>query len=104
MNSKRAMAKIVESLQRLVLALFLGSLTLAISLNLSRGALAEELRIGFLAPTTGPFAQIATDMINGFQMYLKDHEGKLGGATIKFIVEDTQGKPATAVLKAERSP
>ena len=68
----------------------------------ARGAAAEELRIGFLAPTTGPFAQIATDMINGFQLYLKDHDGKLGGATIKFIVEDTQGKPATAVLKAEK--
>ena len=71
------------------------------SLPMGRAA-AEELRIGFLAPTTGPFAQIATDMINGFQMYLKDHDGKLGGATVKFIVEDTQGKPATAELKAEK--
>jgi branched-chain amino acid transport system substrate-binding protein len=69
---------------------------------MTRGAAAEELRIGFLAPTTGPFAQIATDMINGFQMYLKDHDGKLGGATVNFIVEDTQAKPATAVLKAEK--
>ena len=68
----------------------------------ARGAAAEELRVGFLAPTTGPFAQIATDMLNGFQMYLKDHDGKLGGATVKLVVEDTQGKPATAVLKAEK--
>jgi len=102
MDNKRVMAMMGGSLRRLVLALFVGSLTLGISLNLSRGAFAEELRISFLAPTTGPFAQIATDMINGFQMYLKDYDGKLGGATIKFIVEDTQGKPATAVLKAEK--
>jgi branched-chain amino acid transport system substrate-binding protein len=67
-----------------------------------RGASAEELRIGFLVPSTGSLAQIATDMVNGFEMYLKDHDGKLGGATVKLIVEDTQAKPATAVLKAEK--
>jgi branched-chain amino acid transport system substrate-binding protein len=63
---------------------------------------AEELRIGFLAAVTGPFAQIAKDMVNGFEMYLNDHKGDFNGATVKLIVEDTQGKPATAVLKAEK--
>jgi len=47
-------------------------------------------------------AQIATDSINGFKMYLDDHKGEFHGATVKFIVEDTQAKPATAVLKAEK--
>jgi branched-chain amino acid transport system substrate-binding protein len=65
-------------------------------------AAADELRIGFLMPVTGPLAQIAKDSINGFQMYLNDHDGKFHGATVKFIVEDTQAKPATAVLKAEK--
>lgn len=68
----------------------------------TRSAAAEDLRIGFLAPTTGPLAQIATDMVNGFRMYLDDHHGKLGGATVKLIVEDSEGKPATAVLKAQK--
>jgi branched-chain amino acid transport system substrate-binding protein len=63
---------------------------------------ADELRIGFLMPVTGPLAQIATDSINGFKMYLDDHKGEFHGATVKFIVEDTQAKPATAVLKAEK--
>ena len=30
-------------------------------------------------------------MVNGFQMYLDEHDGKLGGATVKFIVEDDKG-------------
>jgi branched-chain amino acid transport system substrate-binding protein len=68
----------------------------------ARGAAADELRIGFLAAQTGPFAQIAKDMVNGFKMYLDDHKGNFNGATVKFIVEDTQGKPAVAVLKAEK--
>jgi len=66
------------------------------------GADADELRIGFLMPVTGSLAQIATDSINGFKMYLDDHDGQFHGATVKFIVEDTQAKPATAVLKAEK--
>lgn len=78
------------------------ALVAAIASLAARGAAADELRIGFLAPVTGPFAQIAKDMRNGFQMYLDDHKGALGGATVKFIVEDTQGKPAVAVLKAEK--
>ena len=36
---------------------------------------AEELRIGFLAPLTGPFAQIGKDMANGFQLYLDEVGG-----------------------------
>jgi branched-chain amino acid transport system substrate-binding protein len=63
---------------------------------------AEELRIGFVAPMTGIFAQIGKDMENGFQLYLDQHKGELGGAKVTFIVEDTEGKPPVAVRKAEK--
>src|SRR5215470_18756306 len=63
---------------------------------------AEELRIGFVAPTTGIFAQVGKDMVDGFQLYLDQHGNKLGGADVKFIVEDEQGKPDTAVTKAKK--
>ena len=35
-------------------------------------------------------------------MYLDDHGGKLGGAKVKFIVEDDQGKPDVDVAKAKK--
>jgi branched-chain amino acid transport system substrate-binding protein len=63
---------------------------------------AEELRIGFLAPMTGPFAQVGKDMTNGFTMYLDEVEHSFGGADVKVIVEDEQAKPSIAVLKAEK--
>ena len=63
---------------------------------------AGDLTIGVLWPVTGPLAQIATDSINGFQMYLDEHKGNFHGATVKLIVADTQAKPATAVLQAEK--
>jgi branched-chain amino acid transport system substrate-binding protein len=81
--------------------LLLGSALVA-GLGLASSAQADELRIGFIAPTTGIFAQIGKDMVNGFQMYLDEHGGKLGGMTVKFIVEDNQGKPDTAVTKAKK--
>ncbi len=76
-----------------------GAFVLGLSMN---AAQAEELRIGFIAPLTGIFTQIGKDMRNGFQMYLDEHGGKLGGATVKFIVEDNQGKSDAAVTKAKK--
>ena len=74
----------------------LGSvLALLICSHASVGA--EELRIGFLAPTTGIFAQVGKDMVDGFQMYLDEVKNDFAGAQVKFIVEDEQGKPDTGV-------
>lgn len=75
---------------------------LALSLAWSSQANAEELRIGFVSPITGIFAQIGKDMVDGFQLYLDEHNGKLGGADVKFIVEDSIGKPDAAVTKAKK--
>ncbi len=74
----------------------------ALALSAAAPANAEELRIGYIAPVTGIFTQIGKDMVNGFQLYLDEHGGKLGGADVKFIVEDNQGKPDAAVTKAKK--
>jgi len=75
---------------------------LVLGLSMGAPAKAEELRIGFIAPMTGIFAQIGKDMVNGFQMYLDEHHNKLGGADVKFVVEDNQGKGDAAVTKAKK--
>jgi branched-chain amino acid transport system substrate-binding protein len=90
-----------NTLRRNLAPMLLGS-CFALGLGSTTPASAEELRIGFIAPMTGIFAQVGKDMANGFQMYLDQHGGKLGGATVKFIVEDDQGKPDVAVTKAKK--
>jgi branched-chain amino acid transport system substrate-binding protein len=75
---------------------------LVLGMSMSAPAKAEELRIGFIAPLTGIFAQIGKDMVNGFQLYLDEHGGKLGGMDAKLIVEDNSGKPDAAVTKAKK--
>jgi branched-chain amino acid transport system substrate-binding protein len=62
----------------------------------------KELRIGFIAPMTGPFAQVGKDMVDGFNLYLEESKGELGGAKVKLIVEDDQAKPDTGVTKAKK--
>jgi len=76
----------------------------ALLFGMSAGASAQtpELKIGFLAPMTGIYAQLGTDMVNGFQMYLDANKGMLGGAKVTFIVEDDQGKPDVDVIKAKK--
>src|SRR5687767_4699277 len=87
-------------LRRLSLLLLLGGCALN---STSGGASAEELRIGYVAPTTGIFAQVGKDMVDGFQLYLDEVKNDFGnGATVKFIVEDEQAKPDTAVTKAKK--
>jgi branched-chain amino acid transport system substrate-binding protein len=78
------------------------SATLALAAGASAGAGAQELRIGYLAPITGAFAAVGKDMVDGFQMYLDEHKSGFGGAQVKFIVEDEQAKPDTAVTKARK--
>jgi branched-chain amino acid transport system substrate-binding protein len=67
-----------------------------------RAPMAEELRIGFLAPMTGIFAQVGEDMSNGFKMYLDEVGHNFAGAKVTFILEDGQGKPPVNVRKAEK--
>jgi branched-chain amino acid transport system substrate-binding protein len=78
------------------------STCLALGFGAAAPAGAEELRIGFISPVTGLYAQIGKDMVDGFQLYLEQHGGKLGGADVKLIVEDDQGKPDTGVTKAKK--
>jgi branched-chain amino acid transport system substrate-binding protein len=89
------------SQSRTVARLLLGG-ALLLGANLSTAAQAEELRIGFIAPMTGLFAQVGKDMVDGFQLYLDQHGNKLGGADVKLIVEDDQAKPDVGVTKAKK--
>jgi branched-chain amino acid transport system substrate-binding protein len=75
---------------------------LAFAAGLAPASAQEELRIGLIAPVTGPFAQVGADMTNGFKMYLDEVGSNFAGAKVNLIIEDSQGKPDTAVTKAKK--
>src|SRR5688572_23083830 len=90
-----------QSIRRLLGPMLLGG---GLALAMSAGAMAQgqDLRIGYVAPTTGIFAQQGKDMVDGFQFYLDEVKNDFGGAKVQFIVEDEQGKPDIAVTKAKK--
>jgi branched-chain amino acid transport system substrate-binding protein len=77
---------------------------LVIGAVLTTGAQAQdkELRIWVIVPTTGILAQVGKDMVDGFNLYLEEANSDFAGAKVKVIVEDTTGKPDTAVTKAKK--
>jgi branched-chain amino acid transport system substrate-binding protein len=79
-------------------------LAFAASLAAPAGVPAQSgpIKIGFLAPLTGPFAQIGKDMVNGNELYLKEIGGQVAGRKIDVIVEDSEGNPATALNKSRK--
>ena len=79
-------------------------LAFAASLAAPAGVPAQSspIKIGFLAPLTGPFAQIGKDMVNGQELYLKEIGGQVAGRKIEIIVEDDEGNPATALNKSRK--
>src|SRR5712692_1076168 len=60
------------------------------------------IRIGFLAPLTGPFAQIGKDMVSGTELFLDEIGRQVAGRKIELIVEDSEGNPATALNKSRK--
>ena len=73
---------------------------LALAATAGPALAAKELRIGFIAPMTGFFAAIGKDMANGFKMYLAQNKSMMGPVKVKFILEDSTGKPSVNRQKA----
>jgi branched-chain amino acid transport system substrate-binding protein len=60
---------------------------------------AEPIKVGFLAPMSGIFAQAGKDMLDGLKMGLEASGGQVAGRKVELIEEDTEGNPATAQAK-----
>ena len=60
----------------------------------------NPIKIGFLAPLTGPFADVGKDMVEGVQLALKSLGGKIAGRPVELLIQDTAGDPDTGLSKA----
>jgi branched-chain amino acid transport system substrate-binding protein len=60
---------------------------------------ADPIRIGFMGPMSGLFAQAGKDMLDGTRMYLEEVGHQAAGRKIEVIVEDDEGNNATALAK-----
>ena len=60
------------------------------------------LKIGVPIELTGPIAEEAEEMVHGWQLYLKQHGNKLGGAPVKLFIDDIQATPSVAIAKTRK--
>ena len=60
---------------------------------------AEPIKIGFMGPLTGIFAQAGKDMLDGLKMGIESGGGQAAGRKVELIDEDNEGNPATAQTK-----
>ena len=60
------------------------------------------IRIGFIVPLSGAFAQNGRDILNGFLLLLDEAGYRAGGRQIQLIVEDDEAIPAVTLTKARK--
>ena len=60
------------------------------------------VKVGLLVPTSGVYTTLGEDMKRGFQLYLDQNGGKLGGREVKVVVADEGAGPETGVPAGQR--
>jgi branched-chain amino acid transport system substrate-binding protein len=85
-------------------SVFLAGVALVAVLALSLGGAAAQgpIKIGMLAPLTGPFAANGKDLVAGTEIYLDEIGRQVAGRKIELIVEDSEAKPDVALTKARK--
>jgi branched-chain amino acid transport system substrate-binding protein len=56
----------------------------------------DPVKIGFIAPSTGQFAQIGKQMIAGAKYFLSENGTTVAGKTIELLIKDDGGQPDQA--------
>jgi branched-chain amino acid transport system substrate-binding protein len=62
-------------------------------------SIGESLRIGLVAPRSGPLKVIGEQLLNGFQLFLHQQDGRLGGYPVELVVVD-EGQNSTTGANA----
>lgn len=60
---------------------------------------AEPIRVGYMGPLSGLFAQAGKDMLDGLRLYFEQVGYQAAGRKIELIEEDDEGNNATAISK-----
>jgi branched-chain amino acid transport system substrate-binding protein len=67
----------------------------------ARAALAD-VKVGFMLPYSGVYSQLGQAIENGFKLYVKEQDGKLGGQRIVYATVDDQSDQSKALDNAQR--
>jgi branched-chain amino acid transport system substrate-binding protein len=77
------------------------ALVLATALGIAAGPAAaqDKIKIGLVQTLSGPAAVLGQQARDGFQLAIRDLNGKMGGREVEVIIVDDEWKPDVAVTK-----
>lgn len=90
---------------RLLTASAFAFLALSAVIALPQSAIAQEkgpIKIGVLAPLTGPLASPGNDMVSGFKLFWNQTNHMAGGRKVEIVTADTTCNPDQALTQARR--
>jgi branched-chain amino acid transport system substrate-binding protein len=93
------------STRRLVLArgaALVGAASTGLLLPQIARAQSNRIRVGFMLPYTGTYAQLGVAIENGVRMAIAEKGGKLGGRDIEWFKLDDESEPSKGVENASR--
>jgi len=88
--------------RRQVLGILGGAAAAAAAGRRAWGAEKGPIRVGYFAPFSGPFAQNAKDMWDGFRLYFDEIGMQAAGRKIELLSEDSWVEPAQALTKVRK--
>lgn len=100
-----ALSRVRRGLALLIAAMLAAGCTGGALQEASAGASSVRgsvVKIGFVAPLSGPFASAGEDMRRGFRLYLDRHQGKLGDRQVNVVEVDEGAGPETGVPAVRR--
>lgn len=62
----------------------------------------SKIKVGLMLPASGTFAQLGTDIENGFRLFVKEQGGKLAGKELEFVKLDDESDPAKGADNANK--
>src|SRR5918992_5632236 len=62
----------------------------------------QKIRVGFMLPYTGTYAQLGTAITNGFKLAVSERGGKLAGRELEYFSVDDESEPAKAPENANK--
>ena len=91
--------------RRLVLtssAALIGTASTGLLLPEIARAQSGKVRVGFMLPYTGTFAQLGVAIENGFRLAITEQGGKLGGREIEYFKVDDESDPSKGIENANK--
>ena len=65
-------------------------------------AQSNKVRVGFMLPYTGTYAQLGVAIENGFRMAINEQGGKLAGREIEYFKVDDESEPSKGIENASK--